>query len=866
MKENIIKNKKSTPVMRQYWDAKEKFPDSIMLFRMGDFYETFDEDAKITSNILNIALTKRANGAASTVPLAGFPFHSLDQHIHKLLNSGYKVALCEQVEDPKLSKGIVKREVVEILSPGTAISPKFLIENENNFLASFIKDKDCVGYSIIDNSTGEFYCGDSNIKNINDIINEYQIKELLIPKFQEEHFSKLVNNDIMLTTYEDWKSDYDTCYNRLIKQFNSTSLKGFGIDDKDLSIIASGAILIYLDSNYFGKTNHITSISQIIDSGYMKIDDFTIKNLEIFHSLNTQNKKGTLINNVDFTLTSPGSRLLKKHLRKPLNNLRRINKRLSLLEELILDRKLLQNTRDLLKQTFDIERIIGKISNLKANPRDLINLSQSLEKLNEIKKIVLVRHKNLNSYLKKINNSNKIIKLIFASIIEDSPINISKGNFIKSGVNKELDYYRDISDNANKWLLDYQEKQRNISGISSLKINFNKIFGYYIDVRKIHLDKIPDNFIRKQTLANSERYYTSELKEYEEKILTSNDKCIEIEKCIFDSIQNKITLSFSKIQNNAQILAYLDVLCSNASLAINYDYCKPEFSNKSILELKNSRHPVVERLLPFNEEFVPNDLYLNQLNKQIAIITGPNMAGKSTYLRQIGLVVLLAQIGSFVPAEKCKLGLVDQLFTRVGASDNLAGGESTFLVEMNEAANILNNATSKSLIILDEIGRGTATFDGLSIAWSITEYLHNNKKLNARTMFATHYHELIFLANKLKKAFNLNIEVKEHNDELIFLRKIKNGGANKSYGIQVAEMAGLPIDIINRSKELLLKFSKDKIISSSNKDLDSDKSQLNLFKIESKIINKLKSINPNKISPIESLNLLNDLKEELGDD
>ena len=382
MKENIIKNKKSTPVMRQYWDAKEKFPDSIMLFRMGDFYETFDEDAKITSNILNIALTKRANGAASTVPLAGFPFHSLDQHIHKLLNSGYKVALCEQVEDPKLSKGIVKREVVEILSPGTAISPKFLIENENNFLASFIKDKDCVGYSIIDNSTGEFYCGDSNIKNINDIINEYQIKELLIPKFQEEHFSKLVNNDIMLTTYEDWKSDYDTCYNRLIKQFNSTSLKGFGIDDKDLSIIASGAILIYLDSNYFGKTNHITSISQIIDSGYMKIDDFTIKNLEIFHSLNTQNKKGTLINNVDFTLTSPGSRLLKKHLRKPLNNLRRINKRLSLLEELILDRNLLQNTRDLLKQTFDIERIIGKISNLKANPRDLINLSQSLEKLN----------------------------------------------------------------------------------------------------------------------------------------------------------------------------------------------------------------------------------------------------------------------------------------------------------------------------------------------------------------------------------------------------------------------------------------------------------------------------------------------------
>ena len=866
MKENTIKNKKSTPVMRQYWDAKEKFPDSIMLFRMGDFYETFDEDAKITSNILNIALTKRANGAASTVPLAGFPYHALDQHVHKLLSSGYKVALCEQVEDPKLSKGIVKREVVEILSPGTAISSKFLIENENNFLASFIKHKNYVGYSIVDNSTGEFYCGDSNIKNINNIINEYQIKELLVPKFQENDFSKLLNNDIMLTAYDDWKSDYDTCYDRLIKQFNSNSLKGFGIDQKDLLIIASGAALLYLDSNYFGKTKHITSISQIIDNEYMMLDDFTIKNLEIFDSLNTQNKKGTLVNNIDFTITSSGSRLLKKHLRKPLNNLKRINKRLSLVEELILDKELLENIRILLKQTFDIERIIGKIANLKSNPRDLVNLSQSLNKLNEIKTIVLSKHKNLNSYLKKVNNNKKIIKLIFSSIIEDSPVNIAKGGFIKLGVSKELDQYRNISENANNWLLDYQEKLRNISGINSLKINFNKIFGYYIDIRKIHLDKIPDNFIRKQTLANSERYYTLELKEYEEKILTSNDKCIEIEKDIFDKIQNEITISFNKIQNNAQILAYLDVICSNATLAINYNYCKPEFSNKSVFELKKSRHPVVERLLPFNEQFVPNDVFLNQLNKQIAIITGPNMAGKSTYLRQIGLVALLAQIGSFVPAEECKLGLVDQLFTRVGASDNLAGGESTFLVEMNEAANILNNATSKSLIILDEIGRGTATYDGLSIAWSITEYLHNNKKLNARTIFATHYHELIYLANKLKKAFNLNIEVKEHNEELIFLRKIKEGGANKSYGIQVAEMAGLPSQVINRSKDLLLKFSSEKLKADSNLDLNNNKKQLNLFKNENKIIKKLKSVNLDKISPIESLNLLNELKTKINDD
>ena len=863
MKENITKNKNSTPVMRQYWDAKKQYPDSIMLFRMGDFYETFDNDAKITSNILNIALTKRSNGAASSVPLAGFPYHALDQYIHKLLDSGYKVALCEQVEDPKLSKGIVKREVVEVLSPGTAISSKFLNENENNFLASFFLRNENIGYSILDNSTGEFYCGESNVSKIQNIINEYQIKELIIPIFQENEFQNIFNNQIMLTTYDDWKSDLDSCYNRLIKQFKSNSLKGFGIDDQELSIIASGAALFYLDNNYFKKTNHITSISQIVDEGYMKVDDFTIKNLEIFNSLNSQNKKGTLIENIDFTLTASGSRLLKKHLRRPLNDLKRIKKRLSLVEELKTNKELLENIRFLLKQTYDIERIIGKIANEKSNPRDLINLSLSLEKLNEIKKIIKSKYKFLSKFLAKTKNNNKIIKLIFSSIIDDCPINIIKGGYIKSGINKELDEYRNISKNASKWLLEYQEKQRVISGISSLKINYNKVFGYYIDVRKIHLNKIPNNFIRKQTLANSERYYTPELKEYEEKILSSNEKCNEIEKNIFTEILNKITLSFNKIQNSAYVISYLDVLCSNAELAINHNYNMPEFSSKSLFELKKSRHPVVERLLPFNEKYIPNDLNLNQLNRQIAIITGPNMAGKSTYLRQVAIISLLAQMGSFVPAEKCILGLVDQLFTRVGASDNLAGGESTFLVEMNEAANILNNATSKSLIILDEIGRGTATFDGLSLAWSITEYLHNNNKLNARTIFATHYHELIYLAEKLKKAFNLNIEVKEYNEELIFLRKIKEGGANKSYGIQVAEMAGLPSMVINRAKELLLKFSNDDI--KKNVRSRNNKKQLNLFN-ENNLIKKIKSINLEQLTPIESLNFLYDLKKEINND
>ena len=864
MKENIIKNKKSTPVMRQYWEAKKQHPDSIMLFRMGDFYETFDEDAKITSKILNIALTKRSNGAASAVPLAGFPYHALDQHVHKLLDSGNKVALCEQVEDPKLSKGIVKREVVEILSPGTAISTKFLNENENNFLASFFLKNQDIGFCILDNSTGEFYCGESTFNRTRKIVDQYQIKEIIIPKSQEEKFIKIFNDNIMLTIYDDWKSDFDSCYNRLIKQFKCNSLKGYGIDSKKLSVIASGATLFYLDNNYFGKTNHITGLSQIIDDGYMKIDDFTFRNLEIFESMSTQNKKGTLINSIDFTLTASGSRLLKKHLRRPLNDLKRIKNRLMLVDELFVNKSLLKNIRGFLKNTYDIERIIGKISNQKSNPRDLINLALTIEKLNEVKNCVTKEDKYLFKTVKNIKNNNSIMNLIFSSIVEDCPININKGNFIKSGINKELDKYRDISKNANKWLVDYQERLRESTKINSLKINYNKIFGYYIEIRKIHLDKIPDFFIRKQTLVNSERYYTSDLKEYEEKILSSTDKCIEIEKSIYDNIQSKITLSFNKIQNNAHIIAYLDIICSHATLAINYNYTMPKFSKKSVFELEESRHPVVERLLPVNEQYIPNNLMLDNSSRQIAIITGPNMAGKSTYLRQVAIIALLSQIGSFVPAEKCTIGLVDQLFTRVGASDNLAGGESTFLVEMNEAANILNNATSKSLIILDEIGRGTATFDGLSLAWSITEYLHNNKKVGARTMFATHYHELIFLADKLKKAFNLNIEVKEYNDELIFLRKIKDGGANKSYGIQVAEMAGLPYKIISRAKELLLKFSNEK--TNNNTVNENNNNQLNLFKIESKLIKKIKSIDLNKLSPIESLNFLNELKNKFKDD
>jgi len=863
MKENITKNK-ATPVMKQYWEAKRNYPDAIMLFRMGDFYETFDEDAKVTSKILNIALTKRANGAASSVPLAGFPFHSLDQHLYKLLNSGYKVALCEQVEDPKISKGIVKREVVEILSPGTAVSSKFLIKDENNYLGSFFIKDNNIGYSIIDNSTGDFFCGETIINNINNIINKYQLKEIIIPEFQKDQISCIVNNNLMLTSYEDWKSDRDNCYERLLKQFKTKSLKGFGIEDNSSLIIASGACIFYLENNFFGKTNHISSITRVINNGYMKLDGFTAKNLEIFSSLNNQGYHGTLINTIDFTITPMGSRLLKKHLRQPLANQKKINHRLNLVEELINEEKLLIQLKDNLKEIFDIERIIGKISNEKANPQDLVNLSISLSKVDIINKLIRKKYKSLRSVFKNKTSITNITNLINKSISDNPPVNINKGLCIKDGVNKSLDQYRLISNNANKWFVEYQAKQRLQTGIHSLKINYNKIFGYYIDVTKPHLDKVPDYYIRKQTLANSERYFTLELKEYEEKILFSNEKCLEIEKKIFVELQEKIILSFKKIQNNAKILARLDVAVSHASLAINYNYCKPYFNSNNRLELINSRHPVVERLLPINEEFIANDLTLGSNKKHLAIITGPNMSGKSTYLRQVGLIVLLAQIGSYVPAQKCNLGIVDQLFTRVGASDNLAGGESTFLVEMNEAANILNNATNKSLIILDEIGRGTSTFDGLALAWAITEYIHNNKSIKARTLFATHYHELIFLADKLPGSFNLNIEVKEHNDEIIFLRKIKKGGASKSYGIQVAEMAGLPNQVINRSKELLIKFMSNKQNNSNNTNEVLNNDQLTLFKNENKLLKRIKKIEINKLSPLEALNILNEIKNKFS--
>ena len=791
MKESFMGNKmkNATPVMKQFWEAKASYPNSIMLFRMGDFYETFDEDAKLTSNILGIALTKRSNGAASSVPLAGFPYHSLDQHLYKLLKSGHRVAICEQVEDPKVSKGIVKREVVEVLSPGTAIADKYLNHKKNNFLCSIFFEKNNFGYAILDYSTGEFISGENKISELYNVLNQYNITEIILPKKQSNKINCNSINNILITEYNDWISDSNSCYERLIEHFSTKSLKGFGFSKKDLSVIASGTALIYVQENYFGKIKHITSLSRIANNDYMRIDPSTIKNLEIFDSLSSKDNTGTLIDVIDNTLTPMGSRLLAKHLANPLLSKNKINARLKLIDQFIENYIDNSNLVEQLKLISDIPRIISKISIGKSNPRDLVNLSSSLFSILKIKQEVS-NNKPIYRLFHKVKNIKKVCNKINNHIISEPPIKLNKGGFIKSGISKKLDKLRKISDDVNKWLLDYQEKQRHITGISSLKISYNKVFGYYIDVTKTHIDKVPDYYIRKQTLTNSERYFTEELKEHENDILSSSDQIISIENTIYLELIDYILGYIEHIQNSANIISQFDLIVSHSITAKNNNYTKPIISEKSTkFKVEKSRHPVVEQLLPLNEKFITNDIELDNNKKQIAIITGPNMAGKSTFLRQIGLVSILAQIGSYVPADYACLSIVDQLFTRVGANDNLAGGESTFLVEMNETANILNNATTQSLVILDEIGRGTSTYDGLSLAWAITEYIHNNSEIKAKTLFATHYHELIDLAEDLPDAFNLNVAVDEYDGDIIFLRKIQSGGANKSYGINVAKMA-----------------------------------------------------------------------------
>ena len=861
MSKNVSAN---TPVMKQFIDVKSKYKDAIVLFRMGDFYETFLEDAKITSKILGIVLTKRANGKAADVELAGFPYHALDNYLPKLVKAGHRVAICEQVEDPKLAKGIVKREVLEVVTPGTLTGDQTLNSKSNRYIGSLCIDGDKAGFAYLDSSTGEFNIGECGTDQLSNSLLKFLPHEVVLSqKIVYSNSKWYLEFQPFITQIEDWMFDHETAYRILISHFNVKSLKGFGCEDMFIGISAAGALMNHIKSNLVSSLEHISKISPVISDGFMGLDSFTIKNLEVFQSLSSQGTHGTLIDSIDSTITAGGGRHLRRCLMNPLTDIKKIRSRLNIVEGFTHNKTTLKTIKDLLSRTSDIQRILGKIGRGKASPRDVFALSETLENIPKWKKALCSSNNNYLDILSdSFNDTSHIVKEIKNVINNTPPVQLSQGGVIKSGVDKDLDELRMLLKNGREWIDTFQSTMREELDIPKLKIGFNKIFGYYIEITKVHQDKVPESFIRKQTLVNSERYITEELKEYEEKVLNAEEKIYEIESRIFSEICQLILSYISDIQNNASAINELDLYSSFASLAINNHYVKPSLSMKPLLNIKDGRHPVVEQLLPATEKFIPNNITMDASKNQIHLLTGPNMAGKSTYLRQIGLISLMAQIGSFVPAKSASIGIVDRLFTRVGASDNLAGGESTFLVEMNEAANILNNATDNSLILLDEVGRGTSTYDGLSLAWAITEYLHNTDGIRARTIFATHYHELTDLENTLERLENHHVEVKEFGESIIFLRSIARGAGDKSYGIHVAKMAGLPSSIILRASEIL-----DYHIQQSLKDGSHHPSevsnQLTFFQErESKLREQINKVDLNSMTPLEALAYLNELKKE----
>jgi DNA mismatch repair protein MutS len=864
----------STPLMKQYYKIKQKYPDTILLFRMGDFYETFEDDAVITSKVLGITLTKRAHGAAGDVPLAGFPHHALDAYLPKLIRAGYRVAICEQLEDPKLAKGIVKRDVIEVVTPGVAFSEKLLDHKSNNYLCGiYIKD-DVAGISFADVTTGEFYTTEVPVKKIKETLESISPAEVLISKRELPKLQSTFDQipfKFTITKVDDWVFAFEYCFEILTMHFKTTSLKGFGIDNNQTeAIIAAGAVLHYLQETQKANLSHLKKISVYNPTDYMILDPATKRNLEILASMSDGSRSGSLISILDKTKTSMGGRLLKKWVSLPLLKLEQIHNRLEAVDELYQNENLRNQIGEELKQIGDLERIISKICTGRANPRDVINLKLSLKRIPVIKDIL----RNVKSVaLQRIRDNliglTYIVDKIESMLVDDPPLNIADGGVIKPGFNAELDELRNLSTSGKDYLAQLQARERERTQIPSLKVAYNKVFGYYIEISNAHKNKVPQDYIRKQTLVNAERYITPELKQYEEKILNAEERIYQLETEFFNELRITISDEAEKIQKNAQLIAVLDCFLSFAEVAIENNYAKPEVNDDDVIIIKNGRHPVVEKILPYGEKFTPNDTYLDNSTQQIMIITGPNMSGKSVYLRQVGLIVLLAQIGSFVPAESARIGIVDKIFTRVGASDNLAAGESTFLVEMHETANIVNNATPRSLILLDEVGRGTSTFDGLSIAWALTEYLHENLNVAAKTLFATHYHELNELANIYPRIVNYKVDVKEVGDKVIFLHKVVPGYADHSYGIQVAEMAGLPISITRRAKQILKNLESKELSPLDHRkkkpkeEGEEEEIQLSLFEIRDDAIRKeLEELEIEKLTPLEALIKLNELKNK----
>ena len=875
-----MKIKKLTPMLKQFVAIKEQHPDKLLLFRMGDFYETFFEDAKTASKILGITLTARNKKADDPIPLAGFPYHALDNYLDKLVKQGLKVVICEQIEDPKKAKGLVKRGITDIVTPGSIIDEKFIDSVDHNYLgAIYIEQKSKIfGFAVIDASTGDFIFTELEKDELKNELFRLRPSEIVVQddKTEEILISLNIEYEPTITVFDSWYFDPEAAERALLNHFGTTTLEGYGAQNKLFATTAAGAAISYLKSLKNNDLKHIGKMQYYSIKNYMQLDEVTRRNLELIKSIRYNSSFGSLISILDETETPMGARKLRDWLLNPLLDKEQIEFRLNAVQELKKNFSLTTDIRDLFKTIGDLSRILGKIGTKRVNPRDAIALKNYLETASILSNILNeFENEFINSLQKDIVDYSNIIESINTTIMEEPPILITEGNIINNGFNSDLDELREVSKNGKGWIARLEEEERKKTGISSLKVNYNRVFGYYIEVTARHKDKIPEHYIRKQTLVNSERYISPQLKEFEAKVLGAEERIKNLEYELFIDIREKLYKEIKSIQKYVEIVAIIDVLANLAQLAYKNNYAKPEFNDEGYIDIKESRHPVIEKILK-DEEFIPNDIHMNNKDNQISLITGPNMAGKSTYLRQIGLLAIMAQMGSFIPVASADMPIFDKVFTRVGASDNLAMGQSTFLVEMIEAANILNSATPDSLILLDEIGRGTSTFDGLSLAWSIVEYIHNNPKISAKTLFATHYHELTELENILPKVKNFNIVVKEWNDKIIFLRKIERGSADQSYGIQVARLAGVPDKVIKRAKQILHNLEEHEISpqglsSTAKKQLSNNHTnQLDIFdaiieKSEEKneILETINNLDVNKLTPIEAINMLSELKNKL---
>ena len=860
------KEVKETPLMKQYNEIKRKYPDACLLFRVGDFYETFGEDAVRASKILGITLTKRGAGSETETALAGFPHHSINTYLPKLVKAGLRVAICDQLEDPKMTKTIVKRGVTELVTPGVSMNDEVLHSKTNNFLASVYFGKKAIGISFLDVSTGEFLTAQGTEDYIDKLLQNFNPSEVLIPKNNKNDFKEIFGEEYHNFYLEDWVYKEDYAFETLTNHFQTVSLKGFGIEELPEGIIASGAILYYLSETQHNKLQHISSIQRIAENAYVWMDRFTIRNLELYHSYNPN--AVTLLEVIDRTLSPMGGRLLKRWLALPLKDINKIKSRHEVVSYLKDNQTILKEIQHQIKQISDLERLISKIATGKVSPREVVYLKESLDAIIPIKKIALESSQEAVKVIgDKLHDCELLREKINSTLNQDAPVAIAKGNAIAKGVNAELDELRVISNSGKDFLEGIEKRESENTGITSLKISFNNVFGYYIEVRNTHKDKVPADWIRKQTLVSAERYITEELKEYETKILGAEEKIHKLESELFEQLVAWITTYVKQVQLNANLVAQLDCLTSFAQLAIENKYVCPELDETFELEIKNGRHPVIEKQLPVGTPYIANDVFLDRETQQLIMITGPNMSGKSAILRQTALIVLLAQMGSFVPADQVRMGIIDKIFTRVGASDNISMGESTFMVEMNETASILNNLSDRSLILLDEIGRGTSTYDGISIAWAIAEFLHEHPS-KPKTLFATHYHELNEMSELMPRIQNFNVSVKELKDTVLFIRKLVKGGSAHSFGIHVAKMAGMPQTVILKAQKLLKKLEKDHSGDAlAGIKTEKEEMQMSFFNLDDPLLEEIKeeilNLDINTLTPIEAMMKLNEIKRML---